>query len=245
MRIIGSPNVDVVKIIDLLKKGEDYLIPIHEFSKTAILGDYSHYNPDSSMAMNLFDVLYPDEREHFLSFMILEFLLWAESPKNTDGFTSADDISSEMQGWNFVSRQIEGKLRDLTNRRLIESTERVTFEEDDALKLVGDLPFAFRVTSVGVYHIRKWSGTFAYLDGMVFDTPIFHQGTFERICERLEEFAINVRLERAKCFREYLSNVWNRSHLSPAYFDWNATVRRSRGDFRRVEKSIKRQVLKG
>jgi hypothetical protein len=44
----------------------NYLIPVHEFSKSALLGDYSHYNPESSIAMNIFDVIYPDPREHFL-----------------------------------------------------------------------------------------------------------------------------------------------------------------------------------
>ena len=157
VKFIGSPNVDVDKIIRIMREDGRYLIPIHEFSKAAILGDFSNYNPDSSMAMNLFDLQYPDEREHFLALMILGFLQWSESPKDKDGFTTADDVISEMQGWGFVQRQTEGKLRRLTNRRLIESSERVTFEEDESLDLIGDIPFAFRLTSIGVYHINNWA----------------------------------------------------------------------------------------
>ena len=238
VKVVGSPNVDVKKIIQISKDGGSYLIPIHEFSKTAILGDYSHYNPESSMAMNLFDVQYPDEREHFLSFLILEFLMWGESPKDKDGFTTVDDILLEIQRWKFLPRQIEVKLRRLTNRRLIESTERVTFEEDDALDLAGELPFAFRVTSVGIYHVRKWAGIFAYLDGMVFDTPVFDQKSFDDICKELEEFSIGARVQRAKYFRDYLTRVWNTSGLCPVYFDWRATVERGRKDFQRVENAV-------
>ena len=240
VKVIGSPNVDVHKIIRILKTEGRYLIPLHEFSKAAILGDYSHYNPDSSMAMNLFDVQYPDEREHFLALMILEFLCWAESPKNKDGFTAVEEILAEMQGWNFVPRQIESKLRRLTNRRLIESSERITFEEDDTSELIGKMPFAFRNTSVGVYHIKRWAGIFAYLDGMVFDTPIFHQESFARIRKELEEFTIDKRLQRTKSFREYLTGVWNASDLSPAYFDWKATVGLGDEHFQRVENAVQR-----
>ena len=240
VKVIGSPNLDIQKIIRILKEDGRYFIPLHEFSKTAILGDYSHYNPDSSLAMNLFDVQYPDEREHFLALMILEFLLWTESPKNKDGFTTADEIVAEMQSWRFVPKQIEGKLRRLTNRRLIESTERITFEEDETLELIGEMPFAFRITSVGVYHIKKWAGIFAYLDGMVFDTPIFHEASFDSICADLEEFAIGKRLQRTKKFRDYLVRVWNASDLSPAYFDWKATVTRGDEHFVRVERAVKR-----
>jgi hypothetical protein len=57
--------------VDIHGKTGNYIIPLHEFSKAAILGDYSHFVPESSLAMNVFDVESPDRREHFLSFMIV------------------------------------------------------------------------------------------------------------------------------------------------------------------------------
>ena len=51
------------------------------------------------MAMNLFDVQYPDPKEHFLTLMILEYLKWDESRKDKDGFTTSDAIVKEMQAW--------------------------------------------------------------------------------------------------------------------------------------------------
>jgi len=54
-----------------MEKTGNYLVPVHEFSKSALLGEYSHYHPASSIAMNLFDVRFPDEREHFLVPMVL------------------------------------------------------------------------------------------------------------------------------------------------------------------------------
>ena len=216
-----------------------YLIPIHEFSKAAILGDYSHYNPDSSMAMNLFDVQYPDQREHFLAPMILAFYMWDGSPKDSDGFTTAAVLVDEMQSRGFVPKQINGKLRRLTNKKLIESTERITFEEDET-GLVGEIPFAFRITSIGMYHIKKWAGLFAYLDAMVFDTPIFDPNVLKGILPDLEQFVIAKRLDRAKAFRDYLLSVWRSSNLSPTYFDWGTIILQGESSFYAVEKAILR-----
>jgi GTPase SAR1 family protein len=70
---IGSPNVEAQKIVDLDSRGASYIIPLHEFSKAAILGDYSHFVPGSSLAMNIFDVQAADRKEHFLAPMIVAF----------------------------------------------------------------------------------------------------------------------------------------------------------------------------
>ena len=241
VKFIGSPNVQAEKIIEIMKTSGRYLIPMHEFSKAAILGDHAHYNPESSMAMNLFDVQYPDPKEHFLASMILEYLNWDESPKDKDGFTTSDAVVKEMQAWGFVPRQVESKLKRMINQRLVESTERITFEED-AVGLVGQLPFASRITSVGVYHITRWAGIFAYLDAMVFDTPLFDRATLQLVRSELVEFGIGQRLRRAKAFRDYLVKSWNNSNLSPPYFDWKDTVDRANEDFWRVERAVARMA---
>jgi hypothetical protein len=154
---IGSPNVEAQKLVDLDGKGVAYVIPFHEFSKAAILGDYSHFVPGSSLAMNVFDVQSADRKEHFLALMIVALLLADGTSKDRDGFISTKTLLSELQAWGFLPQQIEDKLRRVTNKRLIETTERVTFEEDLA-GLIGEIPDGFRATSVGAYHLRRWSG---------------------------------------------------------------------------------------
>ena len=237
VKFIGSPNIEAEKIIRIEEDKGNYLIPIHEFSKAAILGNYAHYNPDSSLAMNLFDVQYPDRNEHFLAPMILSFLMWDESPKDNDGFTTSADLTSEMQAWGFVPQQIDGKLRRLTNKRLIESTERITFEEDTT-GLIGDIPFAFRITSIGIYHIKKWAGIFSYLEAMVFDTPIFDENVMGAIRPNLESFSIKKRFDRTVLFGEYLSSAWHNSNLSPSYFNWIDSLSQGKDSFKRVLRAI-------
>ena len=196
------------------------------------------------MAMNLFDVQYPDEKEHFLATMILEFLTWGESLKDKDGFTTTKDIINEMQSWGFIPQQIKGKLRLLTDKKLIENTKRITFEEKDHVGLIDNMPFVFRITSIGSYHTKKWVNTFSYLDAMVFDTPIFDNSMLKKIQVGLEEFAIAKRLERVKVFRDYLLRAWNTSNLSPAYFNWNDKVMQENKKFIRLEEKISALELK-
>jgi GTPase SAR1 family protein len=236
---IGSPNVEAEKIVDLDSRGKQYVIPIHEFSKAAILGDYSHYVPNTSLAMNLFDVQASDRKEHFLCAMIITFMAAAYTAKDRDGFIAANRIIHEMQGWGFIPEQIKNALRRLTNKRLIETTQRVTFEED-LVGLVGELPDGFRHTSIGAYHLSRWIGKFAYLDAMVFDTPIFESGVRDDISPKLGSFDIADRYERTLKFRTYLSNVWETSSLRPDYFDWNDAVKEGQVDFDTVSAAIRK-----
>lgn len=236
-QFIGSPNVEAEKIVRIQSQTGKYNIPLHEFSKAAILGDYSHFNPNSSLAMNLLDVQNPDPREHFLCPLVVAFLMYEHTAKDKDEFVQASLILSSMQALAFLPTQIEGALRRLTNKKLIETTERITFEEDIA-GLVGAMPHGFRVTTVGAYHLRRWLGTFGYLDAVLFDTPILDQQAEAAISQNLESFEIQLRLERTTAFRNYLSEAWDASGLRVPYFDWHEVVREGQDQFDAVRRAV-------
>ena len=239
-KFIGSPNVDADKIISIMQEQSEYLIPVHEFSKSALLGEYSHYSADSSIAMNMFDVRYPDEREHFLVPMIIGYLQYDGPHRNGEGFVTSNNIVSEMQNWGYSQQQSESALRRMTNKRLIETTERVTFDED-VTGLIGEMPAAFRITTVGAYHLLKWTTTFAYLDAMAFDTPIFDSTVLEELSRDVESFDIHERYQRATAFRTYLNTVWHNSRLAPPYFDWQGLLPGGEASFGSVARFISRR----
>jgi hypothetical protein len=243
-RFIGNPNVEAERIVNIQETTGSYTIPLHEFSKTAILGDYSHFSAESSLAMNLFDVEHADRKEHFLCLMIVTFFLSGSTPKDRDSFVNTALIRDEMQQWGFLPAQTDKALRRLTNKRLIETTERITFEED-LIGLIGDIPDGFRATSIGAYHVRRWAGDFAYLDAMVIDTPIFDESVQEAIKGNLESFDIADRFERTLTFRNYLSATWDESALRPAYFDWHEAVKYGQGNFDAVRRAIERIAAAG
>jgi len=234
---IGSPNVDSRKIIDIQEAQREYVIPVHEFSKQALLGEYTHYDSRSSLAYNLFDIRYPEPREHFLSLFLLGYLLADGGAKNAEGFIQTTDILQEMRTQGFVPDQVEHALRRLTNKKLIETTERVTFDEG-LQGLVGDMPVAFRATTIGSYHLYKWAPTFAYLDAMVFDTPIINESVKKVVAIKLNSFDIGDRYRRTVAFKDYLSDVWSTIESPPVYFDWPAILNTGFATFESVKRAV-------
>ncbi len=238
-RFIGSANVDSQKIIEIMQKGKHYRIPLHEFQKAAILGEYAHYDPESSMAFNLFDVRYPDPREHFLCLLLLAFLGYDGPARNREGFIDAVKLIDEMQSHGFVPDQSENAIRRLTSKKLIEATERVTFDSS-AEESVAELPSAFRLTTIGAYHLQRWVSTFAYLDGMLFDTPIFDAQTMDILTKQPNSFDIELRYERTVAFRAYLTEMWTKSEIRVPYFDWATLLPIGQPSFESVMKFIQR-----
>jgi hypothetical protein len=243
-RFIGSANVNSDKIIEIMRVGGRYHIPLHEFQKAAILGEYAHYDPDSSLAFNLFDIRHPDPREHFLCLLVLAFLSHESPARNREGFILSDALIEEMQRHGFVPEQCENALRRLTNKKLTDTTERINFEEGlDGLK--GEMPAAFRLTTIGAYHLRKWAPTFAYLDGMVFDTPIFDGSTMEALSRQPNSFDIGYRLERAQVFRSYLTVSWDAAGIEAPYFDWKSLLPTGQPSFEAVLSFVERRAARG
>ena len=242
-RFIGSPNVDSDKIIEIMEGDCDYIIPLHEFSKAALLGEYSHYDSKSSLALNIFDIRYPEKREHFLSLILIAYLLSDAPGKSAEGFVPTGDICTELGCFGFVVDQVEHALRKLTNKKLIETTERVTFDEG-LQGLVGDMPMAFRATTIGSYHCNRWAPTFAYMDAMLVDTPILEPSIRQSILKCIDSFDISKRLHRTVLFDEYLMRCWSEFAKHPVYFDW-PTVRTS-GDktFQSVQRAVDRYVIR-
>jgi GTPase SAR1 family protein len=235
-KFTGSPNVDSDKIIEIFQSVGDYIIPVHEFSKAALLGDYSNYEPQSSLAMNLFDVRFPDVREHFLCSLILSYLNYDGTHRNLEGFVTANAIKQEMQSHGFGTEQTENALRRMTNKRLTETTQRITFEESAAS--AGDITNAFRITTVGAYHLVRWCSTFAYIDAMVFDTPIFDSVSYQKCSIDIESFDIGQRFKRTIAFRDYLNQAWDSSGINAPYFNWKTLINSGVETFNSVEKHI-------
>ena len=236
-RFIGSPNFDSDKIISLMEQEEGYVIPLHEFSKSALLGEYSHYDARSSLALNVFDLRYPDRKEHFLSLILIAYLLSDASTTSPEGFVPTGDICAELSRYGFVVDQVEHALRTLTNNKLIETTERITFDEG-LQGLVGDMPIAFRATTIGSYHCNRWAPSFAYMDAMLVDTPILDAEARQQILKNIESFDIARRLHRALLFDEYLMNSWADFREHPLYFDWPTVRRTGDAGFQTVQRAV-------
>ncbi len=237
-RFFGNPNVQSERIVGKVMDGNGYIIPVHEFAKTALLGDYSHFQESASLASNIFDVTTSDPNEHFLSLLILAYLAWDHVISgSSDGFVKKAAIIDELQNRGFTQGQVCDHLVRLNRKKLIESVERRTLELDSDVEREG-LPEAFRVTTLGVYISKKWAAEFSFLDAMSFDTPIFDSEVRNEMAKVVNDDRLHARYIRANGFRDYLSEVWSAGKSQAAYFDWPQLVAVGADSFNRVLRRI-------
>ena len=107
--------------------------------------------------------------------------------------------------------------------------------------LVGDMPLAFRATTIGSYHCNRWAPTFAYMDTMLVDTPILNPSTRQEISKNINSFDISKRFYRTKLFDEYLMQCWAEFTEHPVYFDWNIVRESGRKTFESVRRAVEKK----
>jgi GTPase SAR1 family protein len=235
-RFFGNPNVQSEKIVRIVGEGDSYLIPVHEFAKTALLGDYAHFQESSSVASNVFDVVYPDAKEHFLSLLILGYLSWdVVVSTDSEGFVRKQAVMEEMQGSGYTQDQIAFHLVRLTRKKLVEAPERRTLEGEEELEI--GLPESFRITSLGAYILKRWAGEFSFIEAMAFDTPIFDADVRTDLAKSVNDNRLHARYSRAVNFRDYLSGIWQPIGGRP-YFEWEDVVATGADSFNRVARRL-------
>jgi GTPase SAR1 family protein len=240
----GSPNVDSQKIVKIEEATGNYNIPLHEFTKHALLGEYAYFNSQSSfVACNIFDVSAADPREHFLASLIVAFLNSGSGVMDNDGFMNGQELMAEMSRHGFVEDQIRNALRRLATKRLIE-TPHSHYRE---LQVEDHNPpehFHFRVTTVGIYHVRFWTGSFAFLDAVSTDTPIFDPVTQSEISKFASSFEICDRYQKAVCFRKYLETQWHFSNFGANFYDFVSLIQNQDESFLSVKRFVEQNKRK-
>lgn len=231
----GSPNVDSQKIIDIENQKGNYRIPLHEFTKHALLGEYSYFHPGSSLvACNLYDVSDADPKEHFLAPIIISFLNMDSPVRDKDGFVKGINIIKEMSPLGFLAEQVNAAVIRLARRRLLE-TPFGQFREVDVDEADGIDELQFRVTSIGNYHVRDWMTSFVFFDAVSTDTPIFDDDVRATVEALADSFAIQDRYEKAIAFRGYLQNQWSLSNIPTRYLNFDGLVRAGERSFESVD----------
>jgi hypothetical protein len=240
--MFGNPNNDLQGLVITLGQGGDYTIPLHEFWKPALKGNYQYFDSEKVIAANLFDVQSREIREHFLTPLILALLDHNSPNRSAEGFVDMATIVSEMQALSFTASSIESAIRKANNKKLIESPDRITFEEDEHGEF-GLIPTSFRLNTLGAYHLKVWLPSFSYLDAVCVDTPIFDEAILHQLESKIRSFSLEDRYDRTVQFRDYLTQVWADMDISPSYFDWNQHCSRGQDSFEPVEKAVSRTKM--
>ncbi len=224
---VGSGHVDVQKIFDIVGKTKHYYVPLHEFVRAIMYGDYRYYHPARSPIANVFEISTPDRREHFLLPMILSYVERSGEVGDQEGFVDVERIMAFSQELGFLPAQIEFALRHATQRRLLQGSPRT--QQDGRRR--------YRITTVGAYTYKKLMGSFVYLDAVVVDTPIADP----EIAAKVDDCGdIRDRLSRAKIFAAYLDACWDETKSSGEPFDWHDARASLAQEYERIERTIAR-----
>lgn len=189
---IGSGYVSTQRVLEIANVGRTYTVPMHEFIRAIVFGDYDYFSPEASAVCNIFDITTNDGREHFLMPNILAHSQRVAESAGGEGLVSASSIYSFGQGVGFSQEQIGAQLdRAVKNNLLVFS------ESTDG--------GSYRPTSIGSYLHRKLSHSFSYVDAMIVDTPIVDPSVRRNM---RDVHSIKDRIQRAKQFQLYLDAQW-------------------------------------
>jgi len=189
--ILTSQHLNTRKILEEIPNG--YIMPVHEPLRALLYGDFMHYNPATSMFINLFDLLRADPMEHFSRFLGLHYLSRQRGGASSKGFCKMEDVSQYLCQLGYSGDHATDTIRLLRRKRYCES--RVPTDTLD------DAEQEIRATSLGKYHVNHLVGTFQYIDAIIIDTPILDTQVRK---ELREERGIDRRLSRAEVFISYL-----------------------------------------
>jgi hypothetical protein len=229
---MGSGHVDTRKIVEIQEKEGQYIVPLHEFLRAVIFGDAQHYDPDRSPVANLFDISAPDGREHFLLPILLSAVSQWSGPGVENGFVETARVYARMQGWGFTPYQIDAALVRAHRHKLIQTAAR------KEPQIGQGLPAAIRVTTVGVYHVKRLISLFAYVDPIVEDTPILDSDVRDVLghTEHIEQ-----RVTRLRLFRKYLDDQWRHLKHADLPFNWTIHSKLLATDVERVTRSMRKR----
>lgn len=204
---VGSGNVDTEKILERSMTVPNYTVKVHQFLRAILLGDHQDFSPEASVIANVFDLLTPDGREHFLLPLLLSEVRRLSEHSQQEGYVRADQIYEFGQRAGFGPVQISWALERCVAHGLLEV--RPLAPEGSTAN--------YRITSTGAYTVGRLPRMFAYLDAVVVDTPIVDSAMRSQIHDAQ---AIDDRLSRAELFRVYLDKQWNGFSDEDFPFDW-------------------------
>jgi hypothetical protein len=130
----------------------------------------------------------------------------------------------------YVEEQVRYALRRLSVKRLIE-IPHAHYRELQVLDSDPPERFYYRATSAGLYHVRYWAGSFAFLDAMSIDTPIFDQEVRQEVASLASSFEIANRYRKTTRFRSFLEEQWHLANIGATYFDFAALLAQQEESF--------------
>ena len=195
---LSSGNTNVKKIVDIVETGGTYIVPFHEFAKSAILGSRRYFNGSRSHIVNVFKKSSARGASYITGLRVLARLCTAEgaASEHGEGFVKTATLLREFRTSFGFAADFEEVAGEFSRRGLIES-------EPPKINKISETT-ALRVSASGVYYWKYLTRAFAYLDLMWVDTPIGDMKLAKRLAAMAESTDLTVRFDRVRTFLDYV-----------------------------------------
>jgi|SRR5579859_1296569 len=198
---LSSGNTNVEKIMSIVENSGSYIVPFHEFAKSAILGSRKYYRASVSHIVNLFKQSDALGASHLTACRILARLSAAEGSASAhgEGFVGMPTLLREYRGsFGFADDFVQWS-GELLRRNLIESEPPRASDVNQA--------DALRITASGAYYWKYLIRSFGYLDLVFVDTPLADRALVRRLADSADSTDLVVRFDRVRTFLGYLQRV--------------------------------------
>jgi len=195
---LTAGSLDTPKIRGFMKMNEEYVVPIHEFIKSVMLGSRRYYSESTSSLLNLYAVGDVERPSHFTRLRLLNWLFdrRTQATGYGPGYVTCAEILVRFSEVGISKRDCGSSLMSLNANALIENDVRS--QQLDTAK------HAVRITPAGRYYLKFLYKEFSYLDLAMQDTPFFSWDSFKAIEIRCESTDMEKRFERCEVFLNYL-----------------------------------------
>ncbi|MCJ7482127.1 MAG: hypothetical protein MUO31_04095 [Thermodesulfovibrionales bacterium] len=200
---LTAGSLDTTKIISKMKENDEYLVPVHEFIKSVMLGSKRYYSEMASPILNVFAIGDVESPSHFTRFRIMQWLYERrhEATPFGNGFMTIPRIMEYGEKIGISKKDANTSLKRLLENSVVENDLR-------AYKLL-DGAQAIRITPTGRYYLTGLCLRFAYIDLVIQDTPFLDEQTFRSISSKCESVDMEIRFQRCEEFLNYLKDQEN------------------------------------
>jgi len=195
---LTAGSLDTKKIIEIMQKDDQYLVPVHEFIKSVMLGSKRYYSERTSDILNLFAIGDIERPSHFTRIRLLQWLY--ERRHESTLFGRGFRLIKEAE---YYFGRIGASKKDISTS-FVRLNDSGLIENDLHARKYIEHSQAIRITATGRYYLSDLYRMFSYVDLVMQDTPFFDQEAFALIEKDCESTDLEVRFRRVQTFISYL-----------------------------------------
>ncbi|KHF76915.1 hypothetical protein PJ15_2620 [Acinetobacter sp. neg1] len=202
---LSNGYTDPGKAINFYQSGKEYRLPVHEAFRSILLGNRSVYDENYSVIGNPLDSKLNQNNSELLRLFILAALVKQHSTTGSE-FITASDIAYNLTQIGFKEEITLSVLTSLCSLRFIHTRSHKN----------ADMTSSFYPSRLGGHVIKILLGDLTFIENILMDTFISNKEVWDHMkrlsttisSERDIIHKLELRIERAKCFYNYMENLY-------------------------------------